>query len=129
MEVVAGEFVGVKGVASTFTPMDMYNIRLKAGGAITFNLPEHYNTGILVLDGNVRVNDTHDAPQDNFVLFKNDGEEIQLSSTEGALVLVLSGEPIREPIVGYGPFLMNSEKEIIQAFNDLNTGKFGELED
>lgn len=129
VEVVAGEFVGVKGVASTFTPMDMYNIRLKAGGAITFNLPEHYNTGILVLDGNVRVNDTHDAPQDNFVLFKNDGEEIQLSSTEGALVLVLSGEPIREPIVGYGPFLMNSEKEIIQAFNDLNTGKFGELED
>lgn len=129
VEVIAGSFDGLKGVASTFTPIEMYNIRLKAGGSMEFNLPASYNTGILVVEGSVKVNGEQDAPLDNFILFKNDGEHITLSSQEGALLLVLSGEPIREPIVGYGPFLMNTKQEIIRAFDDLNAGKFGHLED
>lgn len=129
VEVIAGSFDGLKGVASTFTPIEMYNIRLKAGGSMEFNLPASYNTGILVVEGSVKVNGEQDAPLDNFILFKNDGEHIALSSHEGALLLVLSGEPIREPIVGYGPFLMNTKQEIIRAFDDLNAGKFGHLED
>lgn len=129
VEVIAGSFDGLKGVASTFTPIEMYNIRLKAGGSMEFNLPASYNTGILVVEGSVTVNGEQEAPLDNFILFKNDGEHITLSSRDGALLLVLSGEPIREPIVGYGPFLMNTKQEIIRAFDDLNAGKFGHLED
>ncbi len=129
VEVIAGEFEGLKGVASTFTKIEMYNIRLAPGGKMSFNLPEHYNTGILVVEGKARVNDSVDAPTDNFVLFRNNGEHITLSSEQGALLLVLSGEPIREPIVGYGPFLMNTKEEIMQAFDDMNRGKFGHLED
>lgn len=129
VEVIAGSFEGTKGVASTFTPIEMYNIRLNAGGAMEFDLPEHYNTGILVVEGDALVNGSDDAPLDHFVLFRNNGERISLSTSTGALLLVLSGEPIREPIFGYGPFLMNNKQEIIQAFNDLNSGKFGHLED
>ena len=129
VEVIAGQFEGVKGVAHTFTPINMYNIRLNPGAKVQFDLPENYNTGILVVEGSGRVNDTHDAPLDNFVLFRNDGERITLSSEKGGLFLVLNGEPINEPIVGYGPFLMNTKNEIMQAFNDLNSGKFGHLDD
>lgn len=129
VEVIAGSFQHTSGIAHTFTPINMYNIRLAPGGSITFSLPEHYNTGILMVEGSAVVNGDKTAPQDNFILFRNQGEEITLSSKDGALCLVLSGEPIREPIVGYGPFLMNTKNEIIQAFNDLNAGKFGHLED
>lgn len=129
VEVIAGNFEGTKGIASTFTEIEMYNIRLNPGGKMAFDLPADFNTGILVVEGNATVNGTSDAPQDHFVLFRNDGEHISLSSQEGALLLVLSGKPIHEPIMGYGPFLMNNKQEIIQAFDDLNSGKFGELAD
>lgn len=129
VEVIAGEYGGIKGVAKTFTPIEMYNIRLNPGGRMKLALPEKYNTGILVVEGSARVNDCADAPEDHFVLFRNEGEEIELCTVSGCLLLVLSGEPIREPIVSYGPFLMNTREEIIQAFGDLNTGKFGTLED
>lgn len=129
VEVIAGNFEGTKGVASTFTEIEMYNIRLNPGGHMRFELPEDFNTGILVVEGEAEVNGTDNAPLDNFVLFHNDGERITLSSEKGALLLVLSGRPIKEPIVGYGPFLMNTKQEIMQAFDDMNAGKFGELED
>lgn len=129
VEVIAGNFEGTKGVASTFTEIEMYNIRLNPGGHMRFELPEDFNTGILVVEGEAEVNGTDNAPLDNFVLFHNDGERITLSSQKGALLLVLSGRPIKEPIVGYGPFLMNTKQEIMQAFDDMNAGKFGELED
>ncbi len=129
VEVIAGNFEGTKGVASTFTEIEMYNIRLNPGGHMRFELPEDFNTGILVVEGQAEVNGTDNAPLDNFVLFHNDGERITLSSEKGALLLVLSGRPIKEPIVGYGPFLMNTKQEIMQAFDDMNAGKFGELED
>jgi len=93
------------------------------------NLPENFNTGILVIEGNAKVNNTEDAPVDHFVLFNNDGETITLEALEDSILLVLSGEPIHEPIAPYGPFLMNTKEELIQAFEDFNTGKFGQLED
>lgn len=129
VEVVAGEFEGVKGPAFTFTPMHMYNLRLNQGAKIKLTFPQHYNTGILVLEGSVRVNDSEVAPTDNFILFRNEGTDIMLEASEDALLLALSGEPINEPIVPYGPFLMNTKEEIVQAYNDLNAGKFGVLED
>jgi quercetin 2,3-dioxygenase len=129
VEVIAGELNGVKGPAYTFTPIQMYNARMKKGAKLTLNLPENFNTGILVVEGKVKVNNEQDAPVDHFVLFKNDGETITLEALEDSILLVLSGEPIREPIAPYGPFLMNTKEELIQAYEDFNTGKFGQLED
>lgn len=129
VEVIAGEFKGVKGIARTFTPIEMYNFRLKAGSAIVFSLPADYNTGMLVLEGEVKVNGGGPALEDQFVLFRNGGQEVALEAVTDCVLLLLSGEPIREPIVAYGPFLMNSKEEIIRAYEDLNAGKFGELED
>lgn len=129
VEVIAGEFKGVKGPASTFTPIQMYNARVKKNASLTFDLPEKYNTGILVIEGTITINGTDKAPVDNFVLFKNDGETISLHAEEDSTLLVLSGEPINEPITAYGPFVMNTKDEIRQAYEDFNAGKFGTLED
>lgn len=128
IEVVAGEYQGTKGAASTFSPVNLFNAKLKATAKVDFEFPENYNTGLLVLEGSVKVNG-QDVATDHFVLFENKGEKIELEATEDALVLVLSGEPINEPIAAYGPFVMNTEDEIKQAFRDFQTGKFGYLED
>lgn len=129
VEVIAGNFKGTSGIAMTFTPIEMYNIHLNSSGTVIFNLPVTYNTGILVISGEVLVNEYEKVPADHFILFKNNGEEITLKAEKNAILLVLSGEPIREPIVAYGPFLMNTKDEILQAYEDFNAGKFGELED
>lgn len=129
VEVIAGDFKGMKGVATTFTPIEMYHIRLNKDKVVIFNLPAGYNTGILVVEGKVQVNEYDMAEEDHFILFKNQGEEITLKSGAASTLLVLSGEPIREPVVAYGPFLMNTKDEILQAYADLNAGKFGKLED
>ena len=128
VEVIAGNYNGIKGVASTFTPIEMYNVRANIGAELTISLPQTYNTGFIVIEGSVEINDKI-VPFDHFVLFANDGTDIQLKATEDAVVLVLSGEPINEPIVPYGPFVMNTKQEIMQAYEDLNNGKFGYLED
>ena len=128
VEVIAGEYNGVKGPAFTFTPMHVYNVKMKKGASATMNFPSQYNTGLLVIEGNVKMNKSQVAT-DHFVLFKNDGEKITIEATEDAVVLVLSGEPINEPIAAYGPFLMNTWPEVEQAIQDVNAGKFGVLED
>ena len=128
IEVIAGEYQGTKGPASTFTPLHVYNARLKKGGVATMEFPANYNTGMLVIEGNVKVQE-RDVATDHFVLFKNDGEEINIEASEDSIVLILSGEPINEPIAQYGPFLMNTWEELEQAIQDVNAGKFGVLED
>jgi hypothetical protein len=127
VEVIAGEFNGLKGPASTFTPIHLYNARVKKGAKLTLGFPSDYNTGLLMIEGHVKVNGIN-AHADHFVLLKNDGEEFTLEATEDSIILVLSGEPIHEPIVAYGPFVMNTWEEIEQAVHDVNAGKFGELE-
>lgn len=103
VEVIAGEFKGVKGAATTFTPIEMYNATLKKDSTLSFNLPENFNTGILVVEGTVKVNGEK-APADNFILFKNQGETISVEADEDSLLFIISGEPINEPIDAYGPF-------------------------
>ena len=129
IEVIAGEYNGVKGSASTFTPIHLMNAKLKAGTNVNFNFPKEYNTALLVIEGSITVNGVEDAPVNNFVLFQNDGETFNIKAAEDAIVLVLSGEPIKEPIVAHGPFVMNTRQEIMQAFEDYNKGKFGYLEE
>ena len=128
VEIIAGEFKGVKGAASTFTPIEMYNAKIKKGTSFTFDLPANFNTGILVVEGSVKVNGEF-APADNFILFKNEGVTISIEAAEDSILFVLSGEPINEPIAAYGPFLMNTHEELEQALEDFNNGKFGQLED
>ena len=128
IEVIAGEYDGVRGPASTFTPIHLYNLRLKRSGKAGLSFPAEYNTELLVVEGSVRVNG-EEAPTDHFVLMANDGEMFEVEAAEDAVVLVLSGEPIREPIAAHGPFVMNTREELVQAFDDFNKGKFGHLED
>lgn len=128
IELIAGEFHVEKGTASTFTPVHLQNAKLNSGGKVNFNFPANYNTAALVVEGSVKINESETIPTDHFVLFKNEGEEFTVEALENSIVLILSGEPINEPIVSHGPFVMNSREEIIEAFNDYNTGKFGYLE-
>lgn len=128
VEIVAGEYNGVKGPASTFTPINLFNARIKKDAKLELSFPKEFNTGLLIIEGNVKVNGIN-AHADHFVLLKNDGEEFTIDATEDSIILVLSGEPINEPIVAYGPFVMNTWEEIEQAVNDVNAGKFGVLED
>ncbi len=129
VEVIAGEYSKIKGPAKTFSPIELYNVRLNASGEATFSLPSSYNTAILVIEGNVTINDSQVAPFDHFVLFKNEGEVINVKANEHSIVLLLSGEPVNEPIAARGPFLMNTMDEIKVAFDDYYNGKFGYLAD
>lgn len=129
IEVIAGSYQVTKGPAFTFTPMAMMNARLNAGGKAGFNFPAGYNTAALMIEGTVLVNGEERAPENHFVLFRNDGEEFTLEAEEDSIVLILSGDPIREPIAAHGPFVMNTRTEIYQAFEDIENGKFGYLEE
>lgn len=126
VDVVAGELNGVKGTATTFSPLHLYVGRLKAGANIELTTPREFNTAILDLEGTLTVNGT-EIPQDNFVLFANDGNVVNVTAETDAMFFFLSGEPLNEPIASYGPFVMNTRGEIQQAMNDFNAGKFGEL--
>lgn len=128
IEVIAGNYKEVKGPAATFTPVNMQNAKLNKGGKASFSFPATYNTALLVIEGSIKVNDDKTVPTDHFVLFENEGEDFTIEAMEDAVVLVLSGEPINEPIFPHGPFVMNTREEIIQAIEDFNNGKFGHLE-
>lgn len=129
VEVIAGDFKQTKGSASTFTPIEMYNARLNKGGKTSFNFPANYNTAFVVIEGELNINNSSIAKADQFVHFKNEGENIEVEALADTILLILSGEPINEPISQYGPFLMNTPEEIQQAIADYNEGKFGYLED
>ncbi|AQX13894.1 short-chain dehydrogenase [Elizabethkingia meningoseptica] len=128
IEVIAGDYNGNKGPAFTFTPVNLINAKLNAGGKADFSFPAAYNTAALVIEGKIKVNGS-DVPVDHFVLFENQGEDFSIEATEDAVVLIMSGAPINEPIFAHGPFVMNTREEIIQAFDDFNRGKFGTLQD
>lgn len=126
ISIIAGEVSGVKGPASTFTNINMYNVNLKNHGDVTIKEPSSYNTGILILKGEVKINDSKVGSERDFILFENMEGDIQIESiSEDAAFIVLSGEPINEPIVAYGPFVMNTEEKIRQAYNDMFSNKFG----
>lgn len=129
IEVIAGEYNGIKGSAFTFSPINMYNVKMNAGATANFSTPANYNTCLLVVKGAVTVNGENKVPVDNFVLMHRDGEDFTITADEESIVLVLSGEPINEPIAAHGPFVMNTWEELAEAFNDYNAGKFGHLED
>lgn len=126
VSIIAGEFNGIKGPASTFTNINMYNVNLKNHGKAILREPSNFNTGMLVLKGEVKINEDKICKEGDFILFDNIEGNISVESiTEEALFIVLSGEPINEPVVSYGPFVMNTVEEIYQAYDDFRNNKFG----
>jgi redox-sensitive bicupin YhaK (pirin superfamily) len=126
-ELIAGNLFGKTGPAFTFSPIILSTLRLNSKANLNLELPQNFNSSVLVLEGEVEINNQN-ITENQMVLFKNDGDAIQIKSNNNSLVLVLSGEPLNEPIVSYGPFLMNTKQQIIDAINDFNAGKFGELD-
>lgn len=129
IEVIAGRYKDIDGVANTFTPVNLLNARLQEGAKAEFSFPAYYNTALLVIQGEIIVNDQESVPADHFVLFENIGTDFTVEATNKAIVLILSGAPINEPIAAQGPFVMNTKEELVQAINDYNSGKFGYLEE
>jgi quercetin 2,3-dioxygenase len=129
VRVISGAYEDVRGPADTFSPAHMLDLRLKAGAEVRLPTPRDYNTALLVLDGQVTANGSKPVSADEFILFKNDGDEVIVEALKESIVMFLSGAPIDEPLVHYGPFVMNSVDEINQAIEDFNRGKFGHLAD
>ena len=129
VRVVAGEYRGVRGPAKTFSPINIYDARLSAGGHVEFSFPARQTAALLVMQGDLTIHGATRATTNDFVLFRNAGERIAIEATSDAQLLVLNGEPLREPVVQYGPFVMNTPREIQQAFADFSAGKFGHLDD
>jgi len=127
--VIAGEYKNVRGTASTFSPINLLNVNLNKGGKARFSFPAAFNTALLVVEGVIKINDNEEVKTDHFALFLNEGEDFEIQSDEGAVVLIMSGENLNEPIAAHGPFVMNTRQELMEAFDDYQQGKFGYLED
>lgn len=127
LRLIAGEFDGHTGPSRTFTPIDVWDVRLNAGKLLTLDVHAGRNTALVVLRDTVQVNGLELAREGQLALFERDGDQLTLEANGGAMVLLLSGEPIDEPIVGHGPFVMNTEQEIHQAFADFQSGRFGRM--
>ena len=127
LRVIAGDYQGHAGPARTFTPIDIWDISLKRDGQVSLALPEGRTLGLVVLRGNVLINGADKAREAQFVLFDRKGGEIAIEAETDASVLVLSGEPIDEPVAMHGPFVMNTREEIRQAMADFQSGRFGKI--
>jgi hypothetical protein len=128
VRVIAGDYNGHRGPARTFTAIDVWDVRMHQGHSAEFTLPEGRTLALVVLKGTVLVNGTEVAREAQMVTLGREGREAVIEANTDASVLLLSGEPIDEPIVGYGPFVMNTQEEISQAVADFNSGKFGRMQ-
>ena len=127
LRVIAGEQMGAKGPARTFTRMNIYDAKLNPGAELKLELPDGDNTAIVIMEGNLMINEEQQVRAGQMVILGRTGTEVKIESNNEAHILVLSGEPIAEPIAAYGPFVMNSKQEILEAIEDYNAGKFGKL--
>ncbi|MCW2348781.1 pirin family protein [Sphingobium sp. B12D2B] len=123
--IIAGVLGDTQGPARTFTPINVWDVRLNAGADTTLDLPEGHIALIVALSGRLTINGTQPLDEAEVLLLSQDGKDLQIQAAGESSLLVLTGEPIDEPIVGYGPFVMNSEAEIHAAIDDFNSGRFG----
>jgi len=128
VRVIAGEFDGKRGPARTFTPIDVWDMRLNQGKTVALAAKDGHTLAVIVLHGTVLVNDAQVARDAQMVLLDRAGSGVTIEANTDATVLVLGGQPLDEPIAGYGPFVMNTEAEIRQAIEDFNSGRFGEMQ-
>lgn len=127
VRVIAGEFDGNKGPAETYTPMNVWDLRLSAGKPVDLAQPEGWSTLVVVLDGTVLLNGDAVLRAADMATLSSAGSGVTIEANGDAKVLLLAGEPIDEPVVGYGPFVMNSQAQIAEAISDFNSGKFGSM--
>ncbi|HGM6859728.1 TPA: pirin family protein [Serratia rubidaea] len=125
VRVIAGHFAGHDGPARTFSPLNVWDMTLNAGHRTQLTVPEGHTLALVILHGAVLVNDEQIVRETQMVRLDRAGDSFTIEANNDVSLLLLSGEPIDEPIVGYGPFVMNSEAEIQQAFHDFNSGEFG----
>ncbi|MGY1488977.1 pirin family protein [Methylobacillus pratensis] len=128
VRVIAGKYKGSPGPARTFSPMQVWDVRLSAGSEARFDLPEGHTTAIFVLHGAIGVGDVHTIRPAELAVMQREGSELVLEARQDSVLLLLSGEPLNEPVVGHGPFVMNSWEEINQAIDDYNNGRFVTVE-
>jgi redox-sensitive bicupin YhaK (pirin superfamily) len=124
--IIAGAYANARGAARTFTPMNVWDMRLKAGRTLSLELPAGHTTALFVLSGTLRLG-THTVRAAELAVLEREGSELAVEITGDAVVLLLSGAPLDEPIVGHGPFVMNTREEIVQAINEFNNGQFGQI--
>ena len=129
VRVIAGEYRSHAGPASTFSAMDVWDVRLNAGKQANFSLPAGRSLAVIVLKGTVRINGEEPVSDAQLVVFEQDGSEFTLAADSDAKLVVLSGEPLNEAIEGYGPFVMNTPLQIREAIHDFNSGRFGKMPD
>jgi redox-sensitive bicupin YhaK (pirin superfamily) len=120
LRVIAGDYQGAKGPANTYTPIHLWDLRLLAGLTVELDFPEDYTTMLFVLKGSVKINNSATINDVELAFFERKGKTISLAALKNASLLIMSGEPIDEPIAGYGPFVMNTQEEIRQAIADFN---------
>lgn len=126
--IIAGEFNGVKGAASTFTPVNLWDVELKAGERVELTLPEGHNASVVLRKGDVTINGTSALKGEALIAtLSPEGTSITLEATADTSLVILTGEPINEPVASYGPFVMNTREEILQAVEDFKSGRFGQL--
>jgi redox-sensitive bicupin YhaK (pirin superfamily) len=128
IEIIAGEYNGAQGPATTFSPVHLYNLKMKQGETVELTYPDGYTTAVLAIEGSALLNGEEKLPTDHLALFEREGETLRVAALEDSILLVMSGEPLNEPIAQYGPFLMNTQEEIMQAMRDFQMGKFGDLD-
>lgn len=127
VRIVAGNFDGHNGPAKTFTPINLWEISLAAGKFAQLLVPDGHTTALLVLKGGILIDGTQLASEGALAVFEREGRDLVLQATADSRLLLMSGQPIGEPIVGQGPFVMNSQDEIREAYHDFRSGKMGAL--
>ncbi len=127
LRIIAGEYAGNTGPAHTFTPMNVWDMSLTQGSFSALTLPEGWTTALVVLHGTIQVNGNGIARESQMVVLDRAGTNLSIEANSDAVVLLLSGAPIDEPVVGHGPFVMNTQQEIVRAISDFNNGRFGAM--
>ena len=127
LRVIAGSFQGHKGPARTVTPIKLYDVQLKRGTPTALKFPQGHTVSVLVLNGRAVVNGSHSAGEAELIVCHREGTQVMVEAHEASRLLIMSGEPIDEPIARYGPFVMNTKAELVQAVNDYQAGKMGHL--